>query len=108
MKDGQNLNDLLQTISDYLKSPVFQHFQNYEAWPMENSLELAEIMVGTSDQMQNLHINRKDLITDLLSELILIASGTLIFNEISHPQGPVLWLGHDVIAKQLIDSNTNQ
>ncbi|MGK0289434.1 MAG: hypothetical protein ACI86H_000879 [bacterium] len=108
LKDGQDLNDLLQIISDYLKSPVFQNFQNYEAWPMENSAELAEIMVGTSDQMQGLHLNRKDLITDLLSELILIASGTLIFNEISHPQGPVLWLGHDVIAKQLIDSNINQ
>ena len=48
-----------------------------------------------------LHKERKALITDLLSGLVLEATGPLIFGEMSEPAGPVLWLNHDIIAREL-------
>jgi hypothetical protein len=48
-----------------------------------------------------MHKDRKALITDHLSALVLEAVGPLMFHESSRPGGAVLWLNHDVIAKQL-------
>ena len=36
-----------------------------------------------------------------LDALVLVAVEPLMFHESSRPAGPVLWLNHDVIAKQL-------
>ena len=47
------------------------------------------------------HTDRKALITDLLSTLVLEATGPLILRESSAPAGPVLWLNHDIVARQL-------
>ena len=58
-------------------------------------------MIGTSDAITHMHKDRKALITDHLSALVLEAVGPLMFHESSSPAGPVLWLNHDVIAKQL-------
>ena len=48
-----------------------------------------------------MHKERTALITDLLSSLVIEATGPLMFNEAAAPRAPVLWLNHDVIAKQL-------
>ena len=44
---------------------------------------------------------RNALITDLLSRFVIEATGPLMFRESSAPAGPVLWLNHDIIARQL-------
>ena len=67
-----------------------------------NSAALAELMIGTSDEIVKMHKSRQALITDHLSSLVLEATGPLMFGEASQPNGPVLWLNHDVIARQLI------
>ena len=68
---------------------------------MDNSAELADLMIGTSDEITQMHKDRKALVTDILSALVLEGTGPLMFVEASHPAAPVLWLNHDVIAKQL-------
>ena len=73
-------------------------FRNFAAWPMPNSAPLADLMTGASDEIVQLHKDRKALITDHLSTLVLEATGPLMFHEMSAPAGPVLWLNHDVIA----------
>ena len=76
-------------------------FRNFEAWPMDNNAELADLMIGTSDDITQMHMDRKALVTDLLSALVLEGTGPLMFHETSKPAAPVLWLNHDIIAKQL-------
>ena len=76
-------------------------FRNFEHWPMDNTPALADLMIGTSDEITQMHIDKKVLITDLLSALILEGTGPLMFHETSNPSAPVLWLNHDVIARQL-------
>ena len=68
---------------------------------MSKTPELADTMIGTSDAITQMHKDRKALITDHLSALVLEAVGPLMFYESSRPGGAVLWLNHDVIARQL-------
>jgi hypothetical protein len=101
LQEGSSLESLLKKIEDYNKSSTMQTFRNFEAWPMDNNAELADLMIGTSDDITSMHIDRKALITDLLSALVLEGTGPLMFHEASKPAAPVLWLNHDVIAQQL-------
>ncbi len=101
LQEGSSLEGLLKKIEDYNKSSTMQNFRNFEAWPMDNNAELADLMIGTSDDITQMHIDRKALITDLLSALVLEGTGPLMFHEASKPAAPVLWLNHDIIAKQL-------
>jgi len=101
LQDGMSLEALLQKISDYNATGVMQKYRDFAAWPMDNSAELADLMIGTSDEITQMHKDRKALVTDILSALVLEGTGPLMFVEASHPAAPVLWLNHDVIAKQL-------
>jgi hypothetical protein len=99
--EGQSLEDLLKKITDYNASGVMKKFRNFSAWPMDNSAELADLMIGTSEEITQMHKDRKTLVTDILSALVLEGTGPLMFHETSNPASPVLWLNHDIIAKQL-------
>jgi hypothetical protein len=59
------------------------------------------LMIGTSDEIIQMHKDRKELVVGHLSALVLEGTGPLMFHETSNPAGPVLWLNHDIIAKQL-------
>ena len=102
LAEDTSLESLLKTIADYNNDATIAKFRNYEAWPMDNTAELAEVMVGTSEAITKLHKDRKALITDHLSALVLEGTGPLMFHEASDPHGPVLWLNHDIIARQLV------
>ncbi|PKM42314.1 MAG: hypothetical protein CVV05_18965 [Gammaproteobacteria bacterium HGW-Gammaproteobacteria-1] len=102
LNDGVSLQTILDKIEAYNADATIASFRNFEAWPMDNNAELAEVMVGTSDEITSLHKDRKALITDHLSALVLEGTGPLIFHEASAPHAPVLWLNHDIIAKQLV------
>ncbi|MFL6674527.1 MAG: enoyl-acyl carrier protein reductase FabMG [Massilia sp.] len=99
--DGVSLQSLLDTIERYNQDATSAKFRNFEAWPMDNTPELADVMIGTSEQITALHKDRKALITDHLSALVLEGAGPLMFHGASEKIAPVLWLNHDIIAKQL-------
>ncbi|MDO9597610.1 MAG: hypothetical protein Q7J47_07805 [Azoarcus sp.] len=101
LQDGISLESLLQRIEDFNESEVMRGFRDFDAWPMPNSQALADLMIGASDEIVHMHKDRKALITDLLSTLVLEATGPLMFHESSAPGGPVLWLNHNIIARQL-------
>ena len=101
LAEGHTLEEVLQKVADFHSSEVMQGFRDFAAWPMPNSPAQAELTIGTSDDIAQMHKDRKALITDLLSTLVLEATGPLILRESSAPAGPVLWLNHDIIARQL-------
>lgn len=101
LQEGITLEALLQKIEDYNTSDVMKEFRNFAAWPMDNSEALADLMIGTSDEIIQMHVDRKELVVGVLSALVLEGTGPLMFYETSNPAGPVLWLNHDIIAKQL-------
>ncbi|MBS1207751.1 MAG: hypothetical protein H6R19_149 [Proteobacteria bacterium] len=101
LQEGHSLAAILAQLDTYNQDPVMVSFRNFDAWPMDNTPELAERMIGTADAITAMHKERTALITDLLSALVIEATGPLMFNEAAAPAGPVLWLNHDVIARQL-------
>ena len=101
LADGCTLAQVLDKVLDFQRNPVMLPFRNFAAWPMPNAPEQADLTIGTSDEVQKMHRDNKALVTDLLSALVIEATGPLIFRESSAPSGPVLWLNHDIIARQL-------
>ena len=101
LQDGVALHSIVDQIEAYNNDPTSVSFRNFEAWPMDNTPALADIMIGTSEAITKLHADRKALITDHLSALVLEGAGPLMFHGAAERIGPVLWLNHDVIARQL-------
>jgi hypothetical protein len=101
LADGITLGEVLQKVTDFQSNAVMLRFRDFAAWPMPNSADQADLTIGTSDEVQKMHKDNKALITDLLSSLVIEATGPLMFNESAAPSGPVLWLNHDIIARQL-------
>jgi hypothetical protein len=99
--EGVSLQSIVDTIEQYNQDPTSERFRNFEAWPMDNTPELADVMIGTSEEITGRHKDRKALVTDHLSALVLEGAGPLMFHGASEKIAPVLWLNHDIIARQL-------
>lgn len=102
LQDGVTLESVLETVGTYQQSDVMQSFYQFAPWPMANGPEQVEMTVGTSQDIVSLHKDRKALVSDVLSSHVVDATGKLIFGSASNPDGPVLWLDHDVVAQVLI------
>lgn len=101
LQDDVQLQTIVDMIEAYNNDPTSATFRNFDAWPMDNTPELADVMIGTSEEITKLHKDRKALITDHLSSLVLEGAGPLMFHGAAEQIGPVLWLNHDIIARQL-------
>jgi hypothetical protein len=101
LEDGVQLQSILDMIESYNADATSASFRNFGAWPMDNTPALAEVMIGTSEEITRLHKDRKALITDHLSSLVLEGAGPLMYHGVATPIGPVLWLNHDIIARKL-------
>ena len=102
LKDEVSVEAVLQAVRDYQLDSAMQPFYNFEAWPMANTADQVEKTVGTSQEIVGMHKNRKELVSDVLSHHVVDATGQLIFGSSSAAEGPVLWLDHDMVARQLL------
>lgn len=105
LKDDVSVEQVLDLVSDYQQHPDMQPFYDYAAWPMENSAAQAEQTIGTSEIIAALHRDEKNHISGLLSPYIVQATGQMIFDTIGDTDAPVLWLDHDMVAKQILALN---
>ncbi len=102
LQDGVSLESVLKTVGDYQQNPAMQPYYSFTGWPVPNGPEQVDLTVGTSQDIVALHKDRKELVSDVLSQHVVNATGQLIFGSASNPEGPVLWLDHDLVARQLI------
>jgi hypothetical protein len=92
----------VQTLCDTtLISPEIRAHCIFEQWPQHNSQKQMERLISTAEQLIAMHKDPKNLITFVLSEEIFKATGTIMFHDCWKPHAPVLWLGHDILAKAL-------
>ncbi|NTJ43731.1 hypothetical protein G6L28_14085 [Agrobacterium larrymoorei] len=106
LADGLTMDDVLKKITEMQASEVMRPFYDFSAWPMANSQAQADLTIGTSNEITRMHRDSKVMISDVLSGLIVKATGQLIFGESSEPSGPVLWLNHDIVAQRLNASHS--
>lgn len=102
LKDDVELESVLATVQNYQLDPAMQPFYNFAEWPMANSAAQVEKTVGTSQDIVALHTDRKALVSDVLSQHVVSATGALIFGAVSAPEGSAIWLDHDHVAQHLI------
>ena len=105
LKEGVALQTVVDMIECYNSSDISSGFRDFEAWPMDNTPQLADLMIGTPEEITRLHKDSKNLITDHLSALVQEGAGPLIFHAACEKISPVLWLNHDIIARQLNNMN---
>ncbi|UUZ48043.1 hypothetical protein LP420_34450 [Massilia sp. B-10] len=58
-------------IAAYNGDATSAAFRNFDAWPMDNTPALADVMIGMSEEITKMHKDKKALITDHLSSLVL-------------------------------------
>jgi hypothetical protein len=105
LADGFTMDDVFHKITNMQRSQVMRPFYDFAAWPMANSQAQADLTIGTSNEITLMHRDSKTMISDYLSNLIVEATGQLIFGDSSAPSGPVQWLDHAIVARRLIASH---
>ena len=108
LKDEIFLKDIVLDLEKVMLTDLMQKSFNFEKWPVENTAETSDLIISKSENIRTLYKDVKNSIPNLLSKLIIEASGKLIFNYASEPKKPVIWLGHDIIANKLSEIYINK
>lgn len=101
LKEEHSLDEVMAFTNQYVKNPLIQNHSDFNQWPDHNSKNQMEYMLDSSQHLIAMHKDPKALMTFPLSEEVFKASGQLMLHNSWEPQKPVLWLNHDIIAKQM-------
>ncbi len=102
LKDGATIESLLEKADCYLSSPTLAAYRDFESWPHHNSSEQADLMLSSATELLEMNRDQKQIVCAELSRAVFRAVGTLMFRSIWNPVSPVLWLNHDIIARQIV------
>jgi hypothetical protein len=101
LKPEHSVKEIMEFTLNFFRDPLIKSHMIYDKWPQHNSKEQMARLLDSSEKLIDMHKDPKNLITFVLSEEIFKATGTIMFHESWNPRGPVLWLGHDILAEQL-------
>jgi len=101
LKPEHTVKEIMDFTLQFFRNPVIKSHMIFEKWPQHNSKDQMELLLDSSEKLIDMHKDPKNLITFVLSEEIFKSTGTIMFHESWKPRGPVLWLGHDILAEQL-------
>lgn len=101
LKPEHNFNEIMKFTNSYVKNPLIQSHSDFAKWPQHNSKEQMEFMLDSSEHLISMHKDPKNLMTFPLSEEVFKATGTLMFHDSWNITAPVVWLNHDIVAKQM-------
>lgn len=101
LKPEVSIDGMLEKCNAFISDPVIAGSYDFETWPQHNSKEQMETLLEASDQLIDMHKDPKDLITFRLSEDVFKATGALMLADTWKAKEPVVWLSHDIVAKQI-------
>ncbi|MBX3041775.1 MAG: hypothetical protein KF789_13800 [Bdellovibrionaceae bacterium] len=96
-----SFEEIRRQTDAYFSNPVIQEKCVFDQWPQHTSAIQLETMLNTSESLQALHKDPKQLITAVLSEAVFEACGRLMLHDSWSASHPVNWLGHDGVARTL-------
>lgn len=102
LKEGETLERMLARADAYLAAPQMAGFRDFAAWPQHNTKEQMAFMLECSHELMAMSADQKRVVCAELSRLVFQGVGRLMFDDSWAPQGPVLWLNHDIIARRLV------
>lgn len=106
LKSDYNVGKIMDFTKSYIHSDVIQSHSVFEKWPQNNSASQMETMLNASETLFSQHKDEKKLMTSVLSEQVFRATGHVMYHDSFTCERPVVWLGHDVLAKALASGKT--
>ncbi len=106
LRDGATLEGHLERAERYLASPAAARLRDFPAWPQHSAPDQMEAMLAASDDLLAMSADPKNPVCAELSRAVVAAVGRLMFDLAWEPPGPVRWLGHDVVARRLVEPAT--
>lgn len=106
LKPEHTLEEMQAFTDETLTAPEIQAQSKFQGWPQHNAKAQMETLIAAAEGLIEMHRDPKNLITFVLSEEIFRATGYVMYHDSWKPQAPVLWLGHDVLAKALASGKT--
>ncbi len=103
LREGATLEAHLARAEGYLASPAAARFRDLAAWPQHAAPDQMEAMLAASDDLLAMSADPKNPVCAELSRAVVRAVGRLMFDAAWEPPGPVRWLGHDVVARRLVE-----
>lgn len=105
LKPTHTFREIMDFTKEYFENPLITSHSDFKKWPQHNSKEQMAYMLDSSDHLIDMHEDPKNLMTAVLSEEVFKSTGTIMFHESWKPAGPVLWLGHDILADLMSRQN---
>lgn len=102
LREGASLDGLLARADEYLASPLDARGRDFASWPQHSTREQMEAMLDASHALLGMNADHKNPVTAQLSPVVFDSVGRLMFDASWEPTEPVLWLGHDVVARRLV------
>lgn len=100
LKPGKTLDNVFNIIDTYYAHPEIKACNNdFTNWPRQSTKSQMELMLKCSDDLIELHLNPKQLITNYLSEIVFKSCGRVMLNDSLAPSGSTRWIGHDIVAR---------
>ena len=91
--------DILAICNQILTDPDVLACMDFEHWPNHNSSKQLTKILDASDQIISMHQDPKQLVTFVLSEIVLKSCGEIMLNHVMNKKDPIVWLGHDIVVK---------
>jgi hypothetical protein len=104
LKEGVTPEQLLKKVEAYLSHQLTRSHCDFTRWPQHNSKDQMQLMLNSADEISELQKDQKAPMTLALSEGVFDSCGRLMLHQSWHPDSPVYWIGHDVIAADLAQS----
>jgi hypothetical protein len=101
--DNCSIAGLLSLAESYLSSPVLSGFREFSEWPRHNTREQAEFMLQKATELLAMNRDPKEIVCAELSREVFKTVGALMFDTSWNSSAPVYWLGHDIIAKRIVN-----
>jgi hypothetical protein len=99
---GATIEGLLSRADEYLASPALAPFRRFDTWPHHSSREQLALMLEASEACAAMSADPRSPVVGELSRAVVEGVGRLMLDFAWEPDGPVRWLGHDVVARRLV------
>jgi hypothetical protein len=104
LREGASVEALLARADAYLASAEVAASRRFERWPQHTTPAQLEAMLAASEETAAMSSDPKTPLAAELSPFVFRGVGRLMLDASWEPSAPVVWLGHDVVARALVRS----
>ncbi len=98
LKKPQAMEEIFSHINHYYQDPEVLQTIQFSDWPSHSNKAQLEKLLQLSHFVTESHLDSKNLMTAILSEVVFRSCGWVMFHDSYQPQQAVQWIGHDIVA----------